>query len=302
MNTGIDPEVLAPSRFRSGRSSSPLPVVTEAFAHVYELIGRGGYDVVHNHAFDVPAVSLSSALRCPIVHTLHLPPDDLVGKALIRAASTGSRMVIATVSRSLAASWAPTCTVNAVLRNGVPVGRIPWSESGGDSALFAARLSPEKGALEALEIAERAGLALTLIGNPYDAHYARQVENRCRSVKGARLEPPVPRLALWERMCRSSLVLCTSRWDEPFGMVAAESLACGTPVLGFARGGLPEILEGGSAGTLVPDGDVVAAAAAARHASAIDRGSCRRHAQLLLDLERTLDAHEALYSRLLTQC
>ncbi|MDQ4149582.1 MAG: glycosyltransferase [Actinomycetota bacterium] len=297
VETGIASAPLAPALFRAGRPSRSLPVVAEAFRHVYGLIGGRRYDVVHNHAFDVPAVSLSRDLGCSVVHTLHLPPDEAVAGAL-REAASASPMIVAAVSNSLRGAWSNFVRVDALLRNGVPVRRIPWSAQAGRPALFAGRFSPEKGALEALEIAERAGLPITLIGNAYDPGYARMVEKRCRSVKGARIEPTVPREVLWKRMSESAVVLCPARWEEPFGMVAAESLAAGTPVVGFARGGLVEVVGTEQTGELVPDGDIPAAVAAVGRSASIEREACRRHAEATLDLEQTLDAHESLYRSL----
>jgi glycosyltransferase involved in cell wall biosynthesis len=99
-------------------------------------------------------------------------------------------------------------------------------------------------------------------------------------------------------MAKASVVLCPSLWDEPFGMAAAEAQACGTPVVGFRRGALAEVIADGVTGFLVQSGDVPAAAAAAAKAAGISRRGCREHAERNLDLERSLDAHERLYRRI----
>ena len=94
------------------------------------------------------------------------------------------------------------------------------------------------------------------------------------------------------------MVLCPSRWDEPFGLAAAEAQACGTPVVAFRRGGLSEVIVDGVTGFLVPPDDVAAAAAAvAPSAARLSRAACRQHAEGQLDLEVSLDAHERLYRR-----
>jgi glycosyltransferase involved in cell wall biosynthesis len=98
-------------------------------------------------------------------------------------------------------------------------------------------------------------------------------------------------------MGRAAVVLCPAKWEEPFGMVAAEAQACGTPVVAFRRGALSEVVVDGTTGFLVAPGDLRAAAVAANRASTLSRVACREHAESRLDIERSLDAHERLYAR-----
>ena len=98
-------------------------------------------------------------------------------------------------------------------------------------------------------------------------------------------------------MTGAAIVLCPARWDEPFGMVAAEAQACGTPVVAFRRGALDEIVVDGVTGWMVAPDDINAAADAVTRASELSRSDCREHAESHLDLELSLDAHEQLYRR-----
>src|ERR1700726_1066226 len=98
-------------------------------------------------------------------------------------------------------------------------------------------------------------------------------------------------------MARASGVFCPSRWDEPFGLAAAEAQACGTPVVAFRRGGLSEVIVDGVTGFLVPADDVAAAASAVSRVSGLSRAACRKHAEGRLDPGGSLDAHERLYRR-----
>jgi glycosyltransferase involved in cell wall biosynthesis len=95
-------------------------------------------------------------------------------------------------------------------------------------------------------------------------------------------------------MAASAVVLCPIRWDEPFGLVAAEAQACGTPVVGFRRGALAEVVSDGVTGALVEEGDLAGAARAVAAAAGFDRTEIRRHAEASLDLDAAVAAYEAL--------
>lgn len=302
IDTGIDPESLAGTLYRAsgtpvpGAGPDPAPA-EEAFASVYARVRATRYDVVHNHAFDAPAVTLATGLGAPVVHTMHLPPDQAVAAALRRASRDGQRPAVATVSEFQARSWRQVLPVDAILPPLVPTASIAWSRSPGTGAVFAGRLSPEKGAAEAIDIARAAGVRIDVYGDVYDAGYAREQIGPRRDLPGVAVHPGVPRASLWTVMARAAVVLYPVAWDEPFGMAAAEAQACGTPVVAFRRGALGEVIADGRTGFLVPPGDLRAAAGAIAAASGISRPACRDHAEAHLDLERSLDAHERLYRR-----
>jgi glycosyltransferase involved in cell wall biosynthesis len=304
IDTGIDPASLASTLYRAfgppasePEGAEPAAAAEAAFATAYAMIQRTEYDVIHNHAFDAPAVRLATPLQAPVVHTLHLPPDQAVPAAL-RDAGQGARPpAVAVVSRFQASAWRRFVPVDAILPPYPPAGVIDWSPDAGHGALFAGRLSPEKGAAEAIDIARAAQVPIDVYGDVYDPGYSREQVDPRRSWPGVSVQPGVPRDSLWEAMARAAVVLCPSRWDEPFGLAAAEAQACGTPVVAFRRGGLSEVILDGITGFLVPPDDVIAAAEAVAKAAGISRPACRQHATDHLDLELSLDAHERLYRR-----
>ncbi len=300
VDTGIDPTILRDSLYRAGAASGvDGRPVERAFVAVYAAVRKGAYDLVHNHAFDAPAIKLATALAAPVVHTLHLPPEPSVAAALREARRSDRPPIVAAVSTSHADTWRTVTSIDAVLPNGVPTRRIPWSASPGAGAIIAGRFSSEKGTAEAIEIAGTAGVRLDLYGDPYDPVYAEEHVYPRRDEPRVALHAAVERTKLWEIMARAAVVLCPARWEEPFGLVAAEAQAAGTPVVAFRRGGLGEVIEDGLTGFLVTPDDVPAAADAVRKAAGLARAACRRHAEVRLDLEASLDAHEALYRRVI---
>jgi glycosyltransferase involved in cell wall biosynthesis len=301
IDTGVDPESLAGALYRPfGPKGAEPAAAGPAFARAYMCVGKIRYDVIHNHAFDAPAVRLATTLEAPVVHTVHLPPDEAVAAALRLAARGGRPPAVAAVSAFQASAWRRVVPVDAILPPYVPTGVIPWSPTPGEGAVFAGRLSPEKGAAEAIDIARAAGVPIDVYGDVYDAEYSREQIGPRRAWPGVTVHEAVPRTSLWEALARAAVVLYPSRWDEPFGIAAAEAQACGTPVVAFRRGGLGEVIADGVTGFLVPPDDVAAAAEAVGRTAGISRSACRDHAERHLDLERSLDAHERLYRRLVS--
>jgi glycosyltransferase involved in cell wall biosynthesis len=301
IDTRVDHRALDATLYRaSGALAAGLDVAEEAFAGVYAAIRETKYDVVHNHAFDAPAVVLATGLRAPVVHTLHLPPDAAVADALRHATQFDPPPTVAGVSLYQASTWRPIVPVDAILPPYILTRLIRWSPTGGDRAVFAGRLSPEKGATEAIAIARAAGIGIDLYGDSYDAQYVRERIDPRRAEPGVAVHPGVPRTALWEVMARAAVVLCPAMWEEPFGMAAAEAQACGTPVVAFRRGALGEVIVDGLTGFLVAPGDIIGAADAVTSSTELSRSACRKHAQGHLDLELSLDAHERLYTRVAT--
>ncbi|HWD76545.1 MAG TPA: glycosyltransferase [Solirubrobacteraceae bacterium] len=298
VDTGVDPRALAATLYRASHPAvDGLRAAEAAFAAVYAAVRENGYDVVHNHAFDAPAIRLATTLRAPVVHTVHLPPDVAVADALRDAARSQGAPVVAAVSARQASAWRRVVAVRAVLPPFVPTRLIRWSPSRRDGAVFAGRLSPEKGAVEAIEIAQKAGVRVDVYGDSYDGEYAAtQIEPR-RADPGVAVHPGVPRTVIWEVMARASVVLCPARWEEPFGMVAAEAQACGTPVVAFRRGALDEVIVDTVTGFLVAPDDLLAAADAVRRSARLSHADCRAHAESHLDLELSLDSHEQVYRR-----
>jgi glycosyltransferase involved in cell wall biosynthesis len=163
--------------------------------------------------------------------------------------------------------------------------------------VFLGRLSPTKGVLEAIEVAAAAGLPLKIAGvvRPEDAaFFTRHVEPRLRP-PGVQWVGEVTDADKARLFGDARATLVPIQWEEPFGLVFVESLACGTPVVSCPRGALPEIVRDGVTGFLRHDLDELAEAC--RASAALDRAACRRSV-----LDRFGDAAmTARYERLYRQ-
>jgi glycosyltransferase involved in cell wall biosynthesis len=251
--------------------------------------------VVHAHALDWPAFYALAAAGLPTVHTLHLGPVDPAAAAAARAAAaTGPRPRFVAVSRACARQWRGLVPVDAVIGNGADPAAVPFSASPQpDLALVAGRIAPEKGTHLALQAARRVGLRVLLVGDVYDQAY---FDEKVAPLLGADVERvgPVPQRRLARLYGRAAVALVASLWEEPFGMVALEANLAGTPVAGFARGALPEVV-GSAGGVLSERATVRGLAAAVRDALALDRARVRREAARRHGLDRMVERYRDLY-------
>jgi glycosyltransferase involved in cell wall biosynthesis len=264
----------------TGPPPPSLPAMRKAFAELFDAVRAGAHDAVSQHAFDAEAVELSEGL--PVLHTLHLPP--LVPAMVEAVRSSGARFV--TVSEAMRRAWGQAGQGGAeldVIPNGVPAFAVPTAEVR-ERALIPGRVSPEKGTAAALRLARRSGLEPLLVGGIYDQGYwDREVHVPVESV---------PRTELWELMAGSAVTLMPVEWEEPFGLVAAESQMAGCPVVAYRRGGLPEVVEEAVGGFLVEPGDEDAFGAAIGAARHLDREGIRASALRRLDIRHTAARYE----------
>jgi UDP-glucose:tetrahydrobiopterin glucosyltransferase len=261
-----------------GRPGGPVPELRRAFEALFAELRRRGADAVSQHAFDAEAIELAEGL--PVLHTLHLPP--LVPAVVAAAQATPSRL--ATVSQSSRREWATVGVEAIVLPDGVP----DWQPDPGPVrpvALIAGRISPEKGIEDGVAAARLAGLEPLVLGADYDPDYRARLA-------GVEIRPPVTRPELWRLMAESAVTLQPAKWEEPFGLVAAEAQVAGCPVAAYRRGALPEVVAEGAGGFVARPDDVEDLARAIRSCLRLDRGSVRAQARERLLLDRSLDAYE----------
>jgi glycosyltransferase involved in cell wall biosynthesis len=313
--TGIDPAALASFLVRPQQAASSLArpdqtPLAQAFAHVYDLIARNAaeHDIIHAHAYDWAAFAYARRQPLPVVHTLHLPAlDPLILDALTAPLPERAAPVrLVTVSRACAETYTPRARIDAVIYNGVDTDRMPANLVWGATyyLLYAGRISPEKGVFDAIRIANRAKRSLIIAGPIYDQTYfdERVAPSLDRSGAGAGVTyfGAVTRERLWDLMANAEALLCPVQWDEPFGLTACEAQATGTPVIGYARGGLREIVDSGRTGWLVAPGQVEQAAEAVGQAQTLDRQSCHDWVARHFSLGAMTDAYLRFYSETLS--
>ena len=263
-----------------GAPPAPAPGVAEALAAMFAAVASLGVDAVSQHAFDAPAFDLARDL--PVLHTLHLPP---IVPAVVSAASRVPAARLGTVSRSSAGLWRQAgVETGHLLPNGVADLPVP-PEPVERVALVAGRISPEKGIDHAIAAARAIGLPVHVAGAHYDPAY--EVD-----LLGVEVLGSVPRDELRRLMARAAVTVCAVRWDEPFGMVAAEAQMAGSPVAAYRRGAMSEVIEDGVSGRLVPPDDIASLSVAIAGCLGLDRATVRASAERRLGLDAALDRYE----------
>jgi UDP-glucose:tetrahydrobiopterin glucosyltransferase len=301
------PETVQPANFSGPERERPADRGFFAQANLFlqlflELQQRQDeFDIVHAHAFDWPAFACSALLtRLPVLHTLHLPAvSPEINEALHVLHQRGHPLTLITVSKACAHTYAAYTPIDAIIYNGLDSSTIPFVASVPEDAplLFAGRIAPEKGVEAAIAIAERAGRHLLIAGGIYDATYYNErimplLEQSCERVTYlGQLE----HTQLWHLMGQARGLLFPIEWDEPFGLVAVEAMAAGTPVIAFRRGAAEEIIRTGETGFLVEAGNCELAAAQVDKLMSLSRARCRAHVEQHFSFEQMLDAHERLY-------
>ncbi len=280
---------------RSDVAASPEQWMREHHAYLHLMLSLAAdrtsrFDVVHDNSLHHLPVAMAGTLAAPVVTTLHTPPVPWLESA---AALRDGVHPFVTVSHAMAAAWGHAVD-SQVIPNGVDT--TFWRRGrGGGRAFWSGRLVPEKAPHEAVLAARRAGIAIDLAGPVLDrAYFEAQVRPLLDS--GTRYLGHLGQASLRHLVGDASVVLVSPAWDEPFGLVAAEALSCGTPVAAYDRGALSEIVTT-DVGALAPAGDVDGLAAAVRRALRRDRRAVRDRAVRCFSVGSMLDAYEQLYAR-----
>ena len=301
----------------SGRrdiSGDPALIADEHRAYLSALIALGGplgdrFDVVHNNSLHYLPVALADRVRSAFLSTLHTPPIRLVELSMqagFLQAGPQRRGRFVAVSRHTADAWADAGALMGaaggpavgVVHNGVDTER--WRPgTGGGPLIWFGRIVPEKGAELAIAAARLAGQELELAGPVIDEKYF-----------AATIAPLLgPDVRYLGHLCQQELAgvvgragaaVVTPRWNEPYGMVVAEALACGTPVAAFARGGIPEILSP-QCGRLAGADDVDGLVRAIKVVVGLARHHARERAVAHCSLSSMVTAYEHIYGELADQ-
>ena len=257
--------------------------------HISHLMERAGeFDLIHNH-FDFLPLTYSRLVPTPMVTTIHGFSSERIVTVYEKYAATSAYVSISHADRS------PRLPYAATVYNGLRVADFVFTAAPDDYLLFFGRIHPDKGPVEAIEIARRSGKRLFLAGLVQDAAYFRERIEPLLSdtVVFLGLAGPAQRNRL---LGHALALLHPIRFDEPFGLSVAEAMLCGTPVIAFNRGAMPELIQHEQTGFLV--NDVGQAVEAVQQLGGIRRAACRTWAAANFSQEKMAADYLAVYKRL----
>ncbi len=255
------------------------------------------FDVIHSH-IEFWSLPLARSAAVPVASTFHGRIDQPWSSALLQQPPSG----LVAISRHQASAH-PDVPWD-VVHNGLDLRGSPFRTERGDDLCFVGRVDPEKGIVDAMEVAKRSGRKLRIAAKvgtqPAQRAYNENVFLPALEAAGSAVEylgeiSPAERDELF---ASSYATLMPGGWPEPFGLVAIESLACGTPILARRVGGLPEILREGVDGWF--GDDVGHLAFLVPRIERLDRAAIRASVLDRFSAGRMTDAYVALYRRLLS--
>ncbi len=281
------------SLWSTGYQGDVSSFINVTLARVWAEIEQ--FDVIHSHV-ETLGFLFARHSPIPVLTTLHGRLDVSGIPELLEEFSDIPLVAISESQRR----WSGDANWVATIHHGLPLDQMPFSARPGDYLAFVGRVTPEKGVADCIEVAKSVGMPLRMAAKVYDehekVHFAEVVEPAIKDgvveFLGELGQPE--RDALY---AGAAATLMLGAWPEPFGLVAIESMATGTPVIGRRAGALTETIDHGETGFLVDD--EIEAELAIKFAKDLDRRRVRRRVVKRFSPSRMADEYEDAYRKLL---
>jgi glycosyltransferase involved in cell wall biosynthesis len=259
--------------------------------HISNLMEKAGsFDLIHNN-FDFLPLTYSRLINTPIITTIHGFSSPRIIPVYKKYNATGHYVSISNSDRS------PDLDYMATVYNGLDTNHFDFNEQPGEYLLYFGRIHPHKGTAEAIEIAKKNGRKLLIAGIVQDESYFKekiepQLNNQIEYIGSA---GPEKRNTL---LGNAFALLHPINFNEPFGLSVAEAQLCGTPVIAFNRGSMPELIKDKETGFLVNTIDE--AAEAVGQITNINRKDCYNWATAQFSCDKMVDDYLKLYKQILS--
>ena len=268
------------------------PKVAECL-HVSQVFERASeFDVIHN-SFDFLPLTYSELISTPVVTTIHGFSSPNIVPVFAKYNQNTFYVAISDADRHAALDYVAT------IHHGIAIGNFTFSPTAGSYLAFFGRIHPDKGVVAAIDAAEKTGIPIRLAGIIQDDEYfKREIVPRLDGDR-VRFMGPVRAEDRSSFLGGALALLHLIDFDEPFGLSVVEAMACGTPVIAFDRGSMPELIVDGTTGSLVSD--VASAAVAITRVGQLDRQTIRDVAVQRFSSDRMIDAYVGVYQHAITE-
>ena len=249
------------------------------------------FDLIHIHPVD-RALPFGFLFKTPIVYTLH-DPIYRWRKKIFELYQTKNQYFIAISKFQKRA--APNLNWAGVVYNGIDLKKFPFEKKVGKYCLFFGRIMEKKGVHEAILAAKLAKEKLIIIGDCQNKKYLRK-KIKPYLGKNTKCLEFLPYQKIPQYVARAKVSLMPIKWNEPFGLVFIESMACGTPVIAFDRGSAQEVVKDGKTGFVVKN--VNEMVKAIKKINQIDRRECRKHVEKNFSIGKMVERYEKIFLKI----
>jgi len=261
---------------------------------MYQMAQKGVFDIIHIHPYR-RALHIAPLIKTPTLITLHDPLDDPFRKLIFNYYKKYKQLYFVSISN---AQRKPILDLNyaGTIYNGIEIEKYKFNKKPKDYFLSAGRISKEKGVHIACEIAKRTKINLKIAGVPNNEYFQNKIKPYLRYKNIEYLGPiPYPKMPSLFKYAKGFLF--PIQWEEPFGLVMVEAMACGTPVIAFNRGSVPEVVKDKKTGFVV--NNINEAVKAVKKIDQIKREDCRKWVEEKFTVERMVDEYEKVYYEVL---
>jgi len=250
-------------------------------------------DIVHNH-IGWRLFPFAPSVSKPIITTLHGPLDVPYQKFVHKQFQKYPFVSISDSQRRPL----PELNYVATVYNGIDVKKLKFNETPKDHFVFLGRMSPEKGPVQAIKIAKKAGVKLKMAAK-VDTLDAPFFEKEVKPLIDGKQIEFIGEIKTAEKsnfLGNARGLIAPIQWEEPFGLFFTETMACGTPVITFNRGSVPEIIKDGKTGFIAKN--MNEAVRVVKNIDKIERKECRKNVEEKFTVEKMVDGYEKVYYEL----